>query len=93
MARDIAGYDMALAITQAAMNTQFQRAFPNGAGLPPWNATPDDEDGASVWNVVFGTPGVDLNTPLARGAAIVLPIASGAYTYRQVKLVGAQGRT
>jgi hypothetical protein len=93
MARDIAGYDMALAITQAALNTQFQRAFPNGAGLPPWNATLDDEDGASVWNVVFGTPGVDLNTPLARGAAIVLPIASGAYTYRQVKLVGGKPAT
>ncbi|MGN6360342.1 MAG: hypothetical protein ACTHNK_08140 [Thermomicrobiales bacterium] len=90
MAQDIAGYDMVLAITQAALNTQFQRAFPTGAGLPPWNATLDDEDGASVWNVAFGTPGIDLSTPLARGAAIVLPITSGAYTYRQIKLVSGK---
>lgn len=85
MAQDIAGYDMVMAITQGALNKQFQLVFPNGKGLASWNATLAD-DGSQVQNVVFGTPSVDLSTPLARGAAILLPVTSGNYVYYQVKI-------
>ena len=83
MLAGIAGYDLVLSISQKALNQQFQLVFPDGAGLPPWNATLAN-DGSQVTNVTFGTPGIDLNTPLTRGAALTLPVTGGQYTYYTV---------
>lgn len=85
MLSGIAGYDLVMSISQKALNQQFQLVFPEGAGLPSWEATLAD-DGSAVTGVTFATPSINLNTPLARGAALILPIRKGTYSYYQVKL-------
>lgn len=80
------GYDLVMALSQQALNRQFQLVFPNGTGIAPWSATLAD-DGSSVSGVTFATPSVNLTTPLARGAALVLPITAGTYSYFKVTIV------
>ncbi|MBD2677205.1 MULTISPECIES: TULIP family P47-like protein [Nostoc] len=85
--QDLQGYDLVMAITEKALNEQFALVFQDNT-LPQWNAELSD-DGSTI-QATFGIPRIDLNTPLNRGASLIVPIVAGAYTYYQVKIVSGK---
>ncbi|MFD1674519.1 hypothetical protein [Alicyclobacillus fodiniaquatilis] len=85
--RDIKGYDMVMAINQKTLNNQFQLMFSMNQ-LPTWDLNLAD-DGSKI-TAELGVPSIDLNVPVTRGAAIVIPIVSGSYTYYKIQFQNGQ---
>lgn len=85
MSQALGSYDLVMALSQQALNDQFQLVFPDGQGIQPWNAQLAS-DGSAVAGVTFGTPSVNLSTPFTRGAALNLPVTAGSYTYWTVQM-------